>query len=133
VAPNKAWQISTNRAECELDSLTIDEPAFNPSEAARTDNQRSWLARFSSSGADSIAATAAPNSPTAKARLLYSVKRKGAGNLVWRPPWDSSNAERKESAHDRSELPPQGFHRGIAEVQRSAHQIGRRQCHPLVQ
>jgi hypothetical protein len=28
VAPNKAWQISVNRAECELDFLTIDEPLF---------------------------------------------------------------------------------------------------------
>src|SRR5262245_24454368 len=100
----------------------------NSSKTERTDNQRALLARFRSSRANSVAATAAPKSPTAKARLLYCVKRKGTGNLVWRPP-----RERKESAHDRPELPPQGFHRGIAEVQRSAHQIGRRQCHPLVQ
>src|SRR5262249_1033324 len=105
----------------------------NSSKTERTDNQRALLARFRSSRANSVAATAAPKSPTAKARLLYCVKRKGTGNLVGPPPRDCKTAERKESAPDRPDLPPQGFHRGIAEVQRSAHQIGRRQCHPLVQ
>src|SRR5262249_36476896 len=105
----------------------------NSSKTERTDNQRALLARFRSSRANSVAATAAPKSPTAKARLLYCLKKNGTGNLVRRPPRVRENAGRKEAAHDRPELPPQGFHRGIAEVQRSAHQIGRRQCHPLVQ
>jgi hypothetical protein len=83
--------------------------AFTVTSAPDARASGSQFARFSSSRANSmrhavthnlpeppassVAATIspnrAPNSPTAKARLLYSVKRKGASNLIWRAPSDS--------------------------------------------
>jgi|SRR6185295_1778560 hypothetical protein len=87
--------------------------------------------QFNRSGGSGEPRAEFANSQSSLARL--SKKKKGRATSYGARPGTRKNAKRKVSANDRSELSPQGFHRGIAKVQRPAHQIGRRQCHPLVQ